>query len=84
MEERGSSSRIDLRSKCELQIEISGATGTDSLRLDICAVLGPESASRNAYNGPRCGDVSPVSDGLLLGEVTLLILAEMNCSETQG
>ena len=67
---------VSFRLRC-----ISGATDTDWLMLDISVALGPESALSDAYNGPRCGNASQVCNGLLLGEVTLLILVQINCSK---
>ena len=52
--------------------------------LDISVVLAPEPAFSDAYNGPRRGDASLVSNGLWLGEVMLLILAQINCNRAQG
>ena len=54
---------------------ISDATDTDWLMLDISVALGPELALRDAYNGPRFGNDSPVCNGPSVSEFTLLIPA---------
>ena len=70
---------VSFRLRC-----ISGATDTDWLMLDISVALGPEWVLSDAHNGPRCGDAGQVCNGLLLGEVTLLILAQIKCSKAQS